>query len=124
MTGTEVLIFLDANSSISLASSGTVNLTAPRSGTYKGISIFQSRSATINNSAISLTGSSDFLLDGTIYAPRANLRLTGNSAITTTSKSGYVIANRLTFGGSSTFTIGAWGGTQALGKPQKAALVN
>jgi Flp pilus assembly protein TadG len=124
VTGTQVLLFFDANSSFNLGSSGTVNITAQRSGTYKGISVFQSRSATLNNSGISLTGSADFLLDGTIYVPRANLRLWGSSSITTAPKSGYVISNQLTFGGSSDFTVGAWGGTQALGKPQKAALVD
>jgi hypothetical protein len=123
VTGDQVMLFFDAGSSFSLGSSGTVNITAPWSGTYKGISVFQSRLATENNSRISLTGSADFLLDGTIYVPRANLRLWGSSSITTGQKSGYVITNQLTFGGSSDFTIGSWGGTQALGKRQKAALV-
>jgi hypothetical protein len=124
VTGNEVMLFFDANSSFSLASSGTVNITAPRRGTYKGISLFQSRSAPLNNAGISLTGSADFLLDGTIYVPRANLRLWGSSSITTAPKSGYVITNQLTFSGTSDFRVGAWGGSQALGKPQKAALVN
>jgi hypothetical protein len=124
ITGTQVLLFFDANSSFNLGSSGTVNITAQRSGVYKGISVFQSRSAPLNNSGISLTGSADFLFDGTIYVPRANLRLWGSSSITTAPKSGYVISNQLTFGGSSDFRVGAWAGSQALGKPQKAALVN
>jgi hypothetical protein len=124
LTGNNVMLFFDANSHFNLGSSGTVKITGPLSGTYKGVSVFQSRSASENNTRISLTGSSDFLLDGTIYVPKANLRLWGSSSITTGQGSGYVISNRLTFGGSSTFTVGSWQGTQALGKRQKAALVN
>jgi Flp pilus assembly protein TadG len=124
LTGNNVMLFFDANSHFNLGSSGTVKITGPLSGTYKGVSVFQSRSATENNTRISLTGSSDFLLDGTIYVPKANLRLWGSSSITTGQGSGYVISNRLTFGGSSTFTVGSWQGTQALGKRQKAALVD
>jgi Flp pilus assembly protein TadG len=122
VTGSGVMFFLDTNSTMDFSTNGTVSLTAPTSGTYAGISIFQSRSAPLNNT-IKVTGGGNFLMDGTIYTPRAHLSLYGNSTVSVTSKSGYLIANKISFTGASTFSVGAWGGTQALGKPQKAAIV-
>jgi hypothetical protein len=122
MTGTETMWYFDATSTLDLGSSGTVNLTAPSSGTYKGIAIFQSRSAPVNN-VMKITGSADFLLDGTLYMPRAELQLNGNSTVSVNGKTGYVIAYELHYTGASTFTVGTWGGTQALGTASKPYLV-
>lgn len=122
LTGTGVMFFFDANSSMDLSSNGTVNLTAPSSGTYAGISMFQSRSATTNNT-MKMTGGANFIIDGTIYMPKASLQLTGNSDVSVNSKTGYVITNKLSFTGSSTFSVGTWGGVQAYGSNNKAALV-
>jgi hypothetical protein len=115
-------MFFDATSTLDMNTSGTVSLSAPSGGTYKGISIFQSRSA-ITNNIMKITGSSNFLLNGTLYMPKALLQLTGNSDLSMNSRSGYIIANRLSYTGSSTFTVGAWGGAQGLGIPVKASLV-
>jgi hypothetical protein len=123
LTGNNVMLFFDANSHFNLGSSGTVKITGPLSGTYKGVSVFQSRSAGENNSRISLTGSSDFLLDGTIYVPKANLRLWGSSSITTGQGSGYVISNSspLVDRAPSPLLLAGHPGAR---KRQKAALVN
>jgi hypothetical protein len=122
VTGNDVMWFFDASSRIDMNTSGMVNLSAPLSGTYKGISIFQSRSAPLNNE-MKITGTSNFLLAGTLYMPRAALVLTGNSDVSVNARSGYVITNRLAYTGSSTFTVGTWGGSQAYGSATKAALV-
>jgi hypothetical protein len=122
VTGNEVMWFFDANSRLDMNTSGTVNLSAPSSGTYRGISLFQSRSAPMNNE-MRVTGTSNFLLAGTLYTPRASLALTGNSDVSVNARSGYVITNRLAYTGSSTFTVGTWGGSQAYGSATKASLV-
>ena len=122
ITGTNVMWYFDANSTLDFASNGTVHLTAPSSGAWRGIAMFQSRSAPLNNT-MKITGSADFILDGTVYMPRAQLQLTGNSDVSVNSKSGYVIANKLAFTGSSTFTVGTWGGVQALGSMTPPNLV-
>jgi hypothetical protein len=122
LTGTDVTWFFDSTSTLDLGSNGTVNLTAPSSGTYKGIAMFQSRSAPLNN-AMKITGSADFLIDGTLYLPRASLALTGNSTVSVNGKTGYVIAYELHYTGASTFTVGTWGGAQALGTASKPYLV-
>jgi hypothetical protein len=61
---------------ISISSSGTVNLSAPTSGSYPGVLLFQARD---NTSTISLGASSALGLIGTIYAPTALLSLGGSS---------------------------------------------
>jgi hypothetical protein len=81
VTGTGVVIFNVADSSgafgaVSLSSSGAINLSAPISGPYAGILIFQPGA---NARTISLSASSAVGLNGTIYAPGALLSLSGSS---------------------------------------------
>jgi hypothetical protein len=54
---------------------GTVNLGPLTSGTYQGISFFQARNATEN---IQIAGTGAFNITGTLYAPNATLKITGN----------------------------------------------
>jgi hypothetical protein len=77
---------------ISLSSSGTINLSAPTTGPYAGVLIFQSRD---NARTISLSASSAVGLSGTIYAPAALLSLAGSSTF-----SDPAIVNLLTVNGN------------------------
>jgi hypothetical protein len=65
---------------ISLGSSGSVTLTAPTSGTYTGVLIFQSRD---NTRTLSLNAGAAVGLSGTVYAPAALLSLSGHSQLQT-----------------------------------------
>ncbi|HEY7154537.1 MAG TPA: Ig-like domain-containing protein, partial [Gemmataceae bacterium] len=60
---------------ITVSGNATVNLSAPTSGMYAGIVIFQSRD---NPMTLSFSGGSLSRLQGTIYAPDALLSLSGN----------------------------------------------
>lgn len=64
------------NGSISMAGGATVNLTAPTSGPYKGVGIYQPAS---NTSSVTMTGGSTQLINGAIYAPGASVSFAGNS---------------------------------------------
>jgi hypothetical protein len=64
---------------IALSGNGTFNLSAPTSGTYAGILIFQSRQ---NTRALSLSGNALAGMSGLIYAPNALLSMSGNAALT------------------------------------------
>lgn len=66
-------------SPISISGGTTLSLTAPTSGAYQGILIFQDR-AISSGSASSITGSSDSNLSGTVYMPTADLSFSGSSA--------------------------------------------
>ena len=122
LTGQGVTLFFDANSTIAQSGHSVLNLSAPSSGPQKGIVLFQSRSALANN-VVQLTGGSDFIVDGTVYLPRARLQMDGNSDVLVNSKVGYVIAHELRYTGNSSFTVGTWGGPQAMGSMAPPKLV-
>ncbi|MFI5458602.1 MAG: beta strand repeat-containing protein, partial [Isosphaerales bacterium] len=63
---------------ITLSGNGTFNLSAPITGPYAGILIFQSCQ---NTRALSFSGNAMLGMSGTIYAPNALLSLSGNSQL-------------------------------------------
>jgi CSLREA domain-containing protein len=63
---------------ITLSGNGTFNLSAPTSGTYAGLLIFQSRQ---NTRALSFSGNAMAGTVGTIYAANALLTMSGNAAL-------------------------------------------
>jgi hypothetical protein len=65
-------------SGITLSSAGAITLSAPTSGPYAGVLIFQSHENTL---ALSFSGGALTGLNGTIYAPSAPLSLTGSAQL-------------------------------------------
>jgi hypothetical protein len=63
---------------ITLSGTGTFNLSAPTSGPYAGILIFQSRQ---NTRALSFSGNALAGMTGVIYAPNALLSMSGNATL-------------------------------------------
>ncbi|MEZ5682397.1 MAG: pilus assembly protein TadG-related protein [Erythrobacter sp.] len=64
----------------------TIKLTAPDTGTYAGIIIFQDSRTPLGNGTnggFSVTGDSGSVFDGAIYAPSTQVTFTGNSGMTT-----------------------------------------
>jgi hypothetical protein len=92
VSGTGVT-FIDTQGGISLAGSGKVTLSAPTSGTYKGILFWGT--STSNNT---IAGGSGSTFDGALYFPNSKLTYTGNSSST-----GYTIiaAGEVEVGGGS-----------------------
>jgi hypothetical protein len=111
--GTEAMLYFDANSNFASSSTGVVELTAPQSGPYAGISLFAQRSA--SKQLFKITGSKDYFVDGTIYLPSAALEMYGTADLNITSKSGYVIARTFIYSGNSTFVFDSYGGAIADG---------
>ena len=75
ITGSGVLIY-NAGGAISLSGNGLVKLTAPASGRYAGIGIFQARN---NSTALTITGNAMLGTNGVLYAPAAALVLSDNA---------------------------------------------
>lgn len=69
-------VTFDLLGSTSLTGNGTLNLSAPTSGTYNGVLFYQ---PSTNSSTMSLTGNSGSNIQGIVYAPSAAVTLTGNS---------------------------------------------
>ncbi len=81
--------------SVNLSGNGNISLTAPTSGTYDGILLFQSRD---NTRALSLSGNGLVIPGGLIYAPAAQLVLSGNGQF-----QGSSIVDTLNISGNSIF---------------------
>lgn len=80
---------------------GELNLTAPTSGTYKGIMIYQDRRASLLNS-VTINGNSDSKLEGAFYFPRADLTFNGTAGQDT--KCMQIVSRRVKFTGNSGIT--------------------
>jgi Flp pilus assembly protein TadG len=97
LTGSGVMIFIGPNGSLDMGGNGSVTLSPPTSGTYQGMTIFQSRS---NNSDVKIAGNGNYNTTGTFYAPDAQLKVTGNGDVALASQLiGYTMSN--TGGGNS-----------------------
>jgi hypothetical protein len=118
-----VMFFLAKDAILDSSAGGVFKMTAPQTGTYKGIVLFQSRD-TPSVVAMKLTGSKDFYMDGTVYLPKTDLTFLGSSDLNLTTNAGYVIANTFKFSGNSSLNIDSHGGAVASGLANKAVLVN
>jgi hypothetical protein len=106
ISGSNVLIYSAGTGNISITGSGSLNLSPPTSGTYKGISIFQERSS---NKQISVTAQGNMNVSGTLYAASAKFTLTAQGNYSNPFGSQW-IAYQLVVTGSGSFTVN-YGGT-------------
>jgi len=102
LTGTGVMIYNTKSStgtygSVTLSGNGAIRLTAPTTGTYAGILIFQDRA---NAKALTFSGNAMQGTTGTIYAPAAQLVESGNAQIGGTSDPVSIIVDTLTISGN------------------------
>jgi hypothetical protein len=103
ITGSGVMIYnapVHNSESVSLTGNGSVTLSPPTSGTYKGIAIFQARSAT---ASVNITGNGSMNLSGTIYAAGANIGLTANGGSNTIGSQ--IIADSMSVTGNGSVNV-------------------
>jgi len=109
LAGTNGVLLYNANANypaagggcgnLSLAGTGTLTLSASRTGSYTGMLVFQDRSCT-NGAAITVrTGTS---LSGTLYVPAALLTISVANNVTIASQ---IVADQLTLSGNNTLTM-------------------
>lgn len=82
----------------SINGGATLNIGAPRSGTYKGILFYQDRNA-ITGTTNTISGNSSSFLRGAIYFPKQYVDYTGNSGMSTDCIQ--IVARQVTFTGSN-----------------------
>src|SRR4051794_16935614 len=97
----------------------TLNLSAPTSGTYAGILIFQDRSAPTTTQD-SIAGNGTLNLDGVVYAPTATLSFKGTS--TSGQFPTLMVVRALTFVGNTSFA-GSGGVSSGISGLPSVALV-
>jgi hypothetical protein len=78
-----------------------INMSAPTSGTFKGIAIYQDRRATDGSSKVNkINGNSDSIITGALYFPNQELQYNGGG--TTAATCTMFVARRVNFTGNST----------------------
>ncbi|WP_324807388.1 pilus assembly protein TadG-related protein [Sphingomonas sp. LY29] len=86
---------------------GEVSVSAPSSGTYKGVAFYQDRRATDDNQYSTaqnfVNGNSDASITGAIYTPGRSLKYNGGGG--TTGSCMQVIGKRVSFSGNSKFKL-------------------
>jgi uncharacterized membrane protein len=87
---------------ISITSLGKVVLTAPASGMYQGIGIFQDRAV---NQPITVSGAGTMACAGTVYAPAADVSLTSILAAGLDTLGGAYICNTMQISGIGSINI-------------------
>lgn len=80
LTGSAVTIFLAVGGSITMNATTIVNLTAPTSGPYAGVAIFESRSVPLGVASHTIPIANTGRLEGAVYTPRSALQITGVGA--------------------------------------------
>ena len=83
--------FADSNSYIQVNSGVSVNLSAPTSGTYANILMFEPNG--LSTSSYTINGSAGHVLNGLMYQPSRNI--TFNSQSNTSSEGLTIVVNRL-----------------------------
>lgn len=76
VSGDGVLVYDEEG--IDITGQGSLRLTPPTAGPYKGITLFQGGTS---ESSINITGSASVDIVGTVYAPGAELNITGNGTL-------------------------------------------
>lgn len=78
LVGSGVMLYNDTHGgTVRIAGQGPVTLSPPFSGPYLGLAIFQDRSST---APVSVTGTGNMNITGTLYAANATLNIQGNGA--------------------------------------------
>ncbi|MGA2594118.1 MAG: pilus assembly protein TadG-related protein [Bryobacteraceae bacterium] len=93
--GTGVTLYFNTGG-ITGSGTGGFNLSAPTTGTYQGVVLFEDRS---DSSGITLSGSTGTQVSGLVYMPKGNLTYSGDSG--TSGVVSTLVVNAITFSGSS-----------------------
>lgn len=96
LSGSGVTLY-DVAGSMTLNGNSSTNLSAPTTGTYAGILVFQARD---NSSQLTMNGNNSAVFNGAIYAPDAKIVDNGSGA---TGAYSILVADTITFNGNPSF---------------------
>jgi hypothetical protein len=98
LSGAGVTIFLMEGASITVGANEVVDLSAPQSGPYAGVTIFQARD---NAEDVKLVGGAGSRFVGFLYAPAAHVQYAGNNSMTGSGECLRIVANTIEMTGNS-----------------------
>jgi hypothetical protein len=98
VTGNGVMMYFADSCNASITGNGNIDLSAPTTGNYQGVLMYQDRS---NAKTSSLTGGAGQALAGILYFPDALLHYTGGSSSNVNAPAATIIAYNFTLDGAS-----------------------
>lgn len=101
ITGSNVMLFLAPGSQLTAQNNKSMTLTAPSSGAYKGIAIFQDRA---NTSDIDIKNNFTLTVTGAVYFPGADITIKNSLLIANTTCTLFIAKSLNVFNGSGNFT--------------------
>jgi hypothetical protein len=107
VTGSELMMFFkDKDARLNVNSGSTVRVTAPKSGTYEGVLMFQSRHPdTLSAPPHIFNSNSNTELEGTIYVPNGILELNSDAVANVLADYTLVIARRMELNSNGTLQV-------------------
>lgn len=104
MHGEDVMFYFTDGGSLSLSGQGSVDLSAPTSGDYKGILFFgdPEEPAGLDHS---ISGGANMVYEGTMYFPTGDLTFVGNGSGSTEAGYTVAIARTMTFSGNGSLNF-------------------
>lgn len=107
VTGSEVMLyFTGTNARLNVNSDSELQITAPASGVYAGILVFQSRTtATTDAPAFTINSDGITRVEGTIYLPRGVFIVNSQSTANQTASYTAIVAQRMVLNSIGTLTV-------------------
>ncbi len=101
LTAHNVLIYIaPGGGDFSITANGSMDITAPTSGPYKGLAIYANDG---KKNLVDMSGNGNMLATGTIYAPNSRVKITGNGSNTTLTAQ--IVSDTIEVGGNGNITI-------------------
>jgi len=101
LTGSNVMLFLAPGAQLTAQNNKSLTLTAPSSGTFKGIAIFQDRT---NTNDIDIKNNFTLTVTGAVYFPGADITIKNSLLIANTTCTLFISRSLNVFNGSGNFT--------------------
>ena len=101
LTGSNVMLFLAPGAQLTAQNNKSLTLTAPSSGPYKGIAIFQDRT---NTNDIDIKNNFTLTVTGAVYFPGADITIKNSLLIANTTCTLFISKSLNVFNGSGNFT--------------------
>lgn len=103
VSGTSVTLVFVGDWSVELNGTSSLNITAPTTGTYRGLALYGDRSANVD---MDLSGNNNGKIVGAIYSPNRNshINFTGSSVAYSAGQCTQVIGGTVEFTGNSNFS--------------------
>ena len=104
VTGAGITTYFDGDTSLSLNGQGSLDLSAPTSGSYAGM-LFHGDPNADEATQYMITGNGSAILDGIMYFPSGITKINGNGNTSSNTSISAIMARELRFGGNGTLNF-------------------